>query len=81
MSAMDKQQVKPTNAEIAAAMKINETYVGRVLRHSAGARRCRADSGWTTAARNNTGPDDVVRDVDGAAEDINRLLTTFAGLS
>jgi hypothetical protein len=49
---------------------------------SAGARRCRADSGWTTAARNNTGPDDAVRrDVDGAAEDINRLLTTFAGLS
>jgi hypothetical protein len=27
-----KQQIKPANAEIAAAEKINETYVGRVLR-------------------------------------------------
>ena len=41
-----------TIAEIAAAEKINETYVGRVLRLTpVGARYCRGDSGRAAAGR------------------------------
>ena len=76
--------VHATITELAAAEKSREILRRtRTAADSAGARRCRGNSGWTTAARKNAGPDDAAirRHADGAAEDINRSLTTFAGLS
>ncbi len=64
-----------TIAEIAGASKIIESYVGRVLRLT-----LLAPDIWRTATGRCDDADAVVRaGVDGAAEDINRLLTTFGG--
>jgi hypothetical protein len=66
----------------AVSVKVGDGYHGWPV-DAAGARRCRGDSGWTTAARKDTSPDDAAirRHVDGATEDFNPSLTTFAGLS
>ena len=79
-----KPQIKTANAEIAAAEQINESYVPRVLRLTLlapdvveavldGRQSPEITLGRADAA--------VRHGVDGAAEDINRLLTTIAGLS
>jgi hypothetical protein len=69
--------------EIAAVEKVNESYVRRVRLTLLGTGHRRGDPRRTAIGGDNAGRADaaVRRDVDGAAEDINRLLTTFAGLS
>jgi hypothetical protein len=57
-----KQQIK-TNAEIAAAEKINETYVGRVLRLTLLAPDvCQTRRGWTACSSRTGGRFDLVAD-------------------
>jgi hypothetical protein len=73
-----------TIREIANAEKINKTYVGRVLRLTLLAPDIvEANPGRTAAGGGDAGHTDeaVHIGVDGAAEDVNRLLTTFAGSS